>query len=824
MSVLRSVKHDVALERLQTLLTGTGRNVTALLGPAASGKSYVLAALVEALRRDFSARFACGDVIEQGVDEHVLSGRVERLPKREIGEITLDAAEDIKDILDDGDIPFGRLIHRAVKFATSGIPAENLSDTQQRFLSRLVNILNTKRPLLVCDDLHYWDRTSLLFLRRLIRGQLDESYRRLRSSGIVIALDPDRISQDRSDVIMDILGQIDSSRKVHLRLPTRSAFGGVLTEMGLPADVSEHIRDNVFVVTNGNLALARSLVTYLQEQEEGPDSLPGAVSIIFEQLMAGLGPDKVQFTTLLGAVVASGRALDLNLLGCIMNLPRLQADEISKRAASKLPFVSSSETAVMIDNETIREILEHLLGGEQKKQHLLMEQCIRRIRPGDYGRRAAHLQAGGQSAQADAMRIMDRLNGIRSGRYGWQNLLTARNTPIADAGAADWTQRVGQYFQRLAADQVEDALEILENLPEQVPHPLPLEAKYLCAQLLSDFNSDASVQRALGLVEELDTEAIDEREIWGRAKELEILCLSHLRRPKDGHKVEIALRRHYHERALTDPDADLALNRLKRKSEAIHVPDVANDRLKAAAAYFGPHQAEDVPIHWAEYLISLNNLCANEIVLGKFESAHRRSVRLSAAATTMADHVLRKPEYIWSNVLIVQYLLGRPAGDLVEAFEAVVASTSNSLVDTMLLEINLATVRANANAYSDAYSRLAKAYDAFNEVRAASPYVRHFASSNLACLAWINRDVVAVEQFAADAEASLQEMAGAEYSHPFLVRRHELLQPTLYTSPQERDMNDLERAFLGAKRQIGPSWRLFGRALLVTDIQYWSAP
>lgn len=826
MSVLRSIDHDRILMGLKDMLNAEGRSVAVLSGPSASGKTYLLQSLAHDLARTFSARFASGDPLERDVDEHVLSGRVERLPKRELAEITLDAAEDVKGLLDDGDIPFGRLLKRALTYATSGIPAENISDTQQRFLSRLLNVLSTRRPLLICDDLQYWDHTSLLFLRRLMRGHLDGSYKRLKSLGVVIALDFERIPEEKSDLIADIVDRVESRCTFQLRLPTRSEFGPVLVEMGLSPRISEKVSKDVYAVTNGNLALASSVVAYLRDKNDPSDALPLAVANIFEHVLDGLGTDQARIRLLLEALVASGSSLDLNLLACVMNITKPEAGDLSKKAAAKLSFVSVLNDSLAITHESISLILRDLLGSEQRERHALMAECIRKIRPGDYGRRAAHLDASGDARAAAAMRAMERLQGIRSGRFGWRQGATGdKDRLAADESTRIWCESMDLYLEAVAAGDIGRALQILDALDTDAPHPLPLEGEYLRAQLLSDLNSDDSVKRALALIEDLCWKAEGEGELWGRVKELEVICLALLRQVQEAGKAEAELRRHYQKRTSVDLDAEFALNRLKRRSEAIHIPEVANDRLTSALSYFGPRAKGEVPIHWAEYLTTLNNLCANEIVLGRFERAHRLSIRLSAAATTVADDVLRKPEYILSNVFVVEYLLGRSPQDLITPYEAITTQRhDNDMVDSMLLEINLASLVAASGRIDAARSRLAAAYERFNRIHAASPYVRHFASSNLAYLWWLSGEDTRRLALMHDADRSLDEMKGAEYSHPFLARRAEMLKSIFQQPAIDRSAELMNTTFSTAPAQVGPSWRFFGRPLLLTDIQYWSAP
>jgi hypothetical protein len=827
MHPLHSIGQDLVSLQIEDILRTEKRPIVVLDGPQASGKSSILRTVESQLSQQFRAQYARGDVIEKGVDEYAIQSRVERIPRREAAEFAIDAAEDIRHVLDDGEIPFGRLLHRVAAYVTVGLPPRNISDTQQRFLFRLLNVFSKRTPLLLCDDLQYWDRTSLLFLRHVVRGDLNDTYKQLQSMPILIALDADRIDASTRDVISDIRSYVPKNANFKLRRPTLVEFPLVLNELGLTIPITDNVTQDIFALTGGNLALSSSLVAYLESgaqlAEASPQPHLSELSFIFAKLIKTLEEDSKDIKTVVAAAVASGRELDFDILSCLMGLSKSEVKRLAGDAAAKLHFISVSESHVSVTHESIRSLLSALFGAEQRERHSILARCLSRIRPGDYGHRAAHLEAAGDIEGADALRAMERLSGIRSGRYGWKHSYNQEPKGHLAVNVAAWSKKIDNYFEAVAAGGISDALEILEAIDFDLPPLLILETRYLKAQLLSDMNEDAKVQRALGLIEELDVAATDEGEIWGRAKETEIICLSNLRQPIEGRRVEQELRRRYQERTAFDPDAQFALNRLRRKSEAIHIPEVANDRLRLALAFFGPGRTGDVPLHWAEYIATLNNLCANEMVLGRFEQATKYAARLSEVAAELAADVLRRPQYIWSNVLLTQHLNGAAPNELVRPFEAILQAGETQLVDSMLLAINLSAIRAHAGKIEIAAQSLSAEFEAFDKVEAASPYVRHFAASNLSVLHWLLGKDDIRNDMERRAELALMAMAEAEYSHPFLRQRGMILE-SLYKTATERTLMYLERQFVSFGPRVGPSWRFFGRPLLVTDIQYWADP
>jgi hypothetical protein len=342
---LKSLRQDLIVDHIALALRSPGQPAVLLEGPQASGKTSVLHAVEDTLASDFRARYAIGDSIERDVSEHVFIGRVERLSKRELGDIAFDAAEDVRRFLDHEGVPFGRLIHRTLAYMTSGLPTQNVSDVQQKFLSRLLNTMGFKRPLLICDDLHYWDRSSLLFLRRILRGDLARSYKRLSTTPILLALDRSRVSQANEEVVSDILKWSPEASAFRLQRPTLRQYASVLRELGLKISLGATNVEELFSLTGGNLALTKSIVTYVERGGSlAPDVSGRAPEVrnLFEKLLGTRGQEGSQIRMVVSAVVASGRELDLNLLACLLDLSRQEAEDLANQAASLLSFISVS--------------------------------------------------------------------------------------------------------------------------------------------------------------------------------------------------------------------------------------------------------------------------------------------------------------------------------------------------------------------------------------------------------------------------------------------------------------------------------------------------
>lgn len=817
--------HEELAADVAAFLQEDGRNCVVIEGPTASGKTALTELIAARLKGSFSARRAKGDRLERAVEEHALESGSSLPLRKDVAEYVADAAEDLGDLLSDDGVPFGKIAHRAINQVLAGGARGRLSETQQRFLARLLTTMMGKRPLLIADDLHYWDAVSLHFLRRILRGDLDPYYGRLKKLSLVIVVDRQRADRHNLELIDAVIG-VAGGRRVVADYASAANYGEVLTALGLNVSLPDEQISTLHLLTGGNLALSRIVVEEIAAQgTTGAGDLPPPaidsadffLGVIARRLETVEGADQIK--ELVRLLAASGDDLSFDELACALKCPLETARSRASGAASQLNFISVSEGRLRLTHEVLQPLLAAALGESGREAHRILEACLSRLRPGDYGRRSAHSAASGEVERAQQLAIMERLSGMRQGRYAWSAPEPSPAEACTAVGAA--ARAFDSAYRAISQGDFTGALVALEGQDLDAPTPLRWEVTLLRAQILGEMNQDACVQRAVGLLEELDEAREAEIELWGRAKEMQVVALSNLRKPEEGRRLEATLRQTYQARAAYDPAAALALNRLRRRAEAVHSPQIANDRLNVALRFFSPESSSELPVYPAEYLATLNNLCANELLLGRFTAARAHARRAATTDFRLIEFVLRRPELVWSNVLLCELFNGKPPGPIADAYLGLAGGRDLHFVDGMLLEINVAAALAAAGRFEVAQRRLSDVQRTFQAQGEAQPYVAHFIAANLSSLAWIVGDDDAVPLAMAEAAAALERMRGHEYSAPFLEARSNCLAPVLNSRPRARTVAALQAAFDGPPK-VGESWVFFARPFLATDIQFWS--
>lgn len=814
MEAISVLGDDSLVERLVLSISGQGRCSVVVEGPAGSGKTFLAETVAAKCRNKFSPRWARGDRLERQIEERVLVVAGNQPLRRDVADYVADAVDDLGDLLAQDGVPFGRIAHRAVTHALAGGSRRRLSETQQRFLARLLTVNFGKRPLLIVDDLQFWDKHSLIFLRSLLAGELDQHFGRLRKLAVIIIADRERAESVDVPLLNDVIGSA-KGEVIRTRHPDPSEYPSVLNALGLEARLPEQEVETLHAMTGGNLALSQLIVDELEISRTAPvaNSDPPSgyfVQIIARRLQAADASGALE--ELVNLLAASGNQITLDEVACALKCTRDAAELQATMASRALNFLSVDEGTLRLSHDALQPVLAALSGQRGAQAHRILLACLQRLRPGDYGRRAAHAEAAGDPQSAATLRLLERLSGLRQGRYVWSKTGPETETSESCFDAA---------YQAMARMDFSGALDAIESQTSEV-RILAWEIDLLRAQILCEMNKDACVSRAIGILEELDEAKDEEPELWGRAKELQVVALSNLRRVDEGKLLEAELRRFYQGRAVYDPDAALALNRIRRRSEAVHDPVVANDRLKKALLFHEPNAPGGLPAYPAEYLATLNNLCANEMLLGRFEAARVHARRLASAEFKFVEFVLRRPEVVWSNILLCELMCGREGKPIAQAFGRLAAGRDLNFVDAMLLEVNLAFALAAADDCQAAQARLSASYATLLAQGESQPYVTHFMASNLAVLCWLNGNDTEVGAYLQAAQTSLLQMDRVEYCAPFLAARQAVLEPVILKPGRDRRLANLDRAVQGKVPRVGASWAFFGRALVATDIQFWA--
>lgn len=818
-SVAEITGQDALAQRIHRAFEGGARTV-ALAGSEGSGKSQtaaIVAALANSTHRAVVRR---GELLLRKSPEAMLVGVKSSDQVGKTTDALMDVAEDVAELIQDGSIPFSRTLRRLFGMRKAAGKKRILTERQQAFLYELAAVRDKRSVLLIADNLHYWDEESFTFLAQVQQGFWDEEYPGLKRVRVLLIWTPDQAAKDFPQLVSIAFGK--GLRTEELKQVPVKSFGELLSALGGPADLPREVIDQAYAVAGGHLLFASQLVALLRESgaasasslANGADA-GEALKNMIEARLDAVGPASTILRRLLQALCIVGEGAGRTDLACVLPEADDNLEAIIEQA-KRLGLVTGDHTTTSVVHEIVRRVFLQFLTPDEMAWHKRFASCLVKLRPSDYDRRAVHLEAAGLGEPAATARVMALLSAVRGNRILPEQDWISIAGPLSEVVAA----LVETLRRANLAESKRDyagAIRIVEEGAVSADPVLLAERDAYLARLLLLVRTHASQERALSLLEEHPSFRTTEPDLWARIEELKIILLQYLGRIPQARHIESALRAFYQERSAYDPSAQFGENRLRRKSEAIHSPRIANDRLKRALLFLDPAGDGLAPRDLVEYALTLNNLGANELVVGDFDSAYRHLTKCFQLIQRSDQLVVRRVEIVLSNVVVAHYLHRNEAPPELELLGDLVREVDVSSSDGCLVRSNIGGLLVATGSGERGLALLRDTASEVSRLEGFSAYSRYFLYSNVATAVWSAGEDPKSWLALADLAASQIEPD----LEPYAKRRLAMLRDAF--NPIERpDMQSLNAHFASAGPQVGEGWRLYGRSVALSDLQFWT--
>lgn len=800
----------------------SGVRTAIIYGREGTGKTSAAEEILAELGEGYHVTRRVGEKLLRATQEAALQGVEAATKDQASAGAIVDVAQDVADLVEDGHIPFSRTLRRLLKRREEAKRAKFLPQRKQEFLTNLIGGNPNSIPVLLADNLHYWDADSINFLAQLHGEVWTNLYPRLSDLKIILVWTTEQADETFSQKIADLFAE--NKVECQLERVREDRFGELLSAMGAPDGLPEHLVSELFVISGSHLRLVAELVSLLRSDSKSLHTIisddPTTATVLTRMLETRLseaGPASEFLQRLFAALCVVGDQASEADLQCLLESPVAQISELVAMA-SDIGLLKAHQSATAFTHDIIRRIFLEFLAPEQCAWHLKYSDCLKQIRPSDYGRRAIHLTAAGDEAGAETVRVMSLLQSVREQRVShsdrdWIHQIA----PVSDnTGHLIETLRDASVL--VSERDYDAAINRISSDTFFVTEILLAERDYFLAQILVLIRTESSQVRALALIS--DNPGLEEREpdLWRRMEELKLLVQRNLGLFREARRTERELRRHYERKMGFDSSAALGLTRLRRISDSIHNPRISNDRLKKAIGYLDPTGDQSALRDAGEFFLCLNNLAANELVLGNFGSAFEHALRCWIFVDRFTSPVVRRPEIILSNVLVAQYLSRNIVSDEIDELLHLSKEFHSASSDGILLTSNLGGLILASGDFVRAENYLEECRLELQHFEDVFAYSRFHLFNNLMLSQWLLRKPWRESLEAAVSAAKEID----EDSRPFANRRMEMLAPILCEHEAAPSIELIEGVFSTSLDQLGPEWTLYGRAITFSDLQFWS--
>ena len=687
-----------------------------------------------------------------------------------------------------------------------------LTEQEQDLLYVIESTVRNKRLMLTLDHPELWDDASWSLLALILSNKLDELYPSLQAAVVVIGSSHSVPSRLRSLVPESMVTELNIRALDLAEMPV------ALRTFDFPS-LPEADVQRLFDATNGRLDLLRDISQHFRSHDLAGFSAgwDNFYSRIVKRRMRSLSGATDGIEAVLNAAAVIGRTFTANDIACLTG-SAVDAILATFRLAEREHLLCAAGELVQFESAELHRYFHREGAPEHARYHAKFAECLRIMRPGDYGHRQRHLYLAGQTEEALTCYTLSALASRRE----------YRSSPdpgylIESSGWADIRRYLDQMraaFDAFDDQRVTQGLEILERIESFLPQVLIAERDYLEALLLLITPSVTNYVRARSLLEKWKTIAASEGEVWARMAQSLFVVLSETGGVDQARQLEASLTAAYWERRNVDPWALHGLNVLRRRAECLHSLPTATQRLESALEYFGGCKDLPVPRNPIQYYYTLTNLIGNKLVRGQFNEAASKALDLEELIHNFSSLTWPMPEVAANNSILARYFAG--VFNAVSAAELLgkVFDESNEAGDRLLLQNNYAVLLILMDRLSDAQKLLTRAYSAIVAGKEPDGYHRYFLGNNIAALSAIKGDIPAAENLMKDCGAVLDQFYPA--IHATMIRRHELLLEVLHEAPKLAPKAFDDLLFQRYPQQVGSQWAFYGRGFLLTDIQFWS--
>jgi hypothetical protein len=686
-----------------------------------------------------------------------------------------------------------------------------LREEDREIFMRMQKAASRRRPLLVCDNLQWWDDASLETLAITFRAATKDAFPFLNKLAIVAVETTD--AQGNESAKQRALFASAPWEAFDLSLCGEAAFSNLLTAFGvrsLPPEIVKHL----FAVTGSHLELVRRIA-----EADGKNGRFWAATDSRAAFLFGLLEERLERHTAVPEETASvlraasviGSSFADDEIDCLTDN---DADEVVRilEPAERLRILERSGRIRVFAHDLVRSYyLEHHK-TRREELHRRFSECLRLLHCGDYARRAEHLRRSTNRQGASEVLVLEYLREMRAGTQ-----------PLIDGLLDELDDDLGSFAKKMHAAQKEfdlgqyrGAIDLLDGVERLYADVLLAERDILLARchikLLTGPDRDEAARILSGWDHLMDVE----NEVWGRA--MLYLVVAHVFRGDEAHakEAENALYRSLAKRVSFDSTARRSLNHLRLKSNMLHSTHVARERLQKAIEFFagvGDGAVYD-PIHQC---IGLANLAANCLINGEPENAF--------SACSQANHVIQqepaitfsRPDILATNLTLAAYLTGQLT--LPEASEAAqsiwrTGCTSN---DAPLLVSNIAYYLALEARHEEVVDRLTPLFADLRVISDLDSYYTYYVGNNLSGSLWMLGRGEESKHVWRSITPFVSDFIGPLAL--YIRRRHEL-QNEIFSGSPTQDWDGFLRS--STSPQVGPGWTFYGRGFLAAELEYWS--
>lgn len=784
-----------------------------IIGESGSGKSFLLNNIFEKSHENRDEVIILkGDSSKREVDFYPLDDHLNRTLKiQKLGKKVIDqlfeeipiVGKSLKIISENND-PVS-LIHQNEILDISEL------NIHSEFTIYLLSIINKSRRLLVlCDDIQYFDKKTIVFLNDLIIKLRNAS---LPSIKFISTFNTSYRLYETSPIEGNVIN-------FNLSLPQKEDICKLMQFWGLDRELPPKDIDMIFTCTGGHLYLLYSIVEYLRSftlQDADITNSNSLMNKIITTRLCSFGDRYNEAQQVLCCLSYIGDIVSKSELLCVLEKTNKLNDILNISATQNLLVIK--DDYIFFCHEIIRKAFYSFKNKDLEPFYSKYSSCIKNISPSHYAKRAITETKAANFEQADILFTLYACQKMRNGLFSEIPDINNRFSSKLKILCTEFITELENAYRLTFKGENQKALSLLYSVSSVYPYPLWVEKQYLICTLQFKNNILAERINALQTIRELVLEVKDdELELWARCAILELVLERELFMFEDARATRNTLQSVLSRRLYFDKDALKILNNIDLYSDTIDTPPVAHAKLRRLVSRLESYIENGNYDQVLDLYIAESNLSGNSLIVGEYEIAYTAAEKALKLMSKFNLIQFSHPEVCLNNRCLALYYMGHEDKmGILSEYKKILSIRSDE--DKILLITNYAGLLIFQEKYLEAFNiieTINKEEVGFN----IDIYYAYYYGFNRALILYFNRKIddslhlfYELKEFVPQISKNIDKYYEKHYSLTI-----SLLQNKHYTS-----ILDLQADFCHRiPEYISTIWNKFKPVYLFSDLQIWT--
>lgn len=533
-----------------------------------------------------------------------------------------------------------------------------LNNEENSIISKLKYLMKNKKVLLVFDNFQWWDKQSIVLLSTLISSY--EDLQRNHNCKKVFVFTFSHLNSD----ILNFFKE-HNVPQVEFKEMSYSQFLKERQQLGFQNNLDEKQMQFIYKLADGNIFLFKQIASEFPDNTCFPiqDNISGIqyLNELLEKRMTELGATGKQIMYVLEFGSVIGLSFSYYELEQVTQMKKGPFSQIISRAKEwNLVEDDQEKTYYKFVHDIILEIFKHRTESKVYEYYEKLEECLMRIKPGSYLRRARYRVYMRDLPEAVLRYVMELFQELRDNNSVYTEIENEA-LGLMDDNIRSYYFSMKEAYQLYLQKKYQEALIILEKIPLHLNRLLLAERDLLKSRCLSKSLKEQDRKEAIHTLEKYyENDFIkNEEDLWERLMTSLVTAYYHGSYKDRAQELEEELLSNLSERTLFDSMANLRIHILLRNSNSIHDSEFAEGFIKKAVEYFSRKTSYGIPINILEYYKALLNYSATLCKNGKFQDAFQQTQAAIRLENDFQDIEFPRRQIIYNNYVISGYLSGQ---------------------------------------------------------------------------------------------------------------------------------------------------------------------